>query len=142
MERYKGLFFFIKYLFLHYISLSGPIVLVSISIGLAATIAGLVLLFNPSNKKYIAILAIVAVVPIIIGIEGALLNINSAKEALSIEQKYKIEPTARRYDDIQYLYRRELFYAFPAVVGTLSTLAPLIVVYLLKRKASIASHKK
>lgn len=134
MERYSGLSVILKYLFLQYVSLSNKAALIALFIGISAIIAGLVMLFFHPTKKHIRILLVIAILPLFIGIAGAISTIHTTQKAAQLEQIKGIEPSAQKYFDLQYGYSKALLHSFSTIVGAASAIPGLLLVAILKRK--------
>lgn len=134
MERYRGILFFLKYLFLQYAGLSGAMAATALFIGLGATIAGLAMLFSRPAKKHIGVLFVIATLPLFIGIAGTIFTIHTTQEAVQLEQIKGLQPSAQRYYDLEYGYSKALLHSFPTIVGASSAIPGLLLVAILKRK--------
>jgi len=141
MERYRGLFFGLKHIFSHYISLSTPVVFTILLVGFFATIAGLVTLFGRLSRKRIVILRILVFLPIIMGLAGTIMTISNTEAIISMEEKSGLGSSAMRYFDFEYLYTKILLYVFPLFVGILASLPPLIILGVILRKDARGQHK-
>jgi len=141
MERYKGLFFGLKYIFSHYISLSTPVVFTILLVGFFATIAGMAMLFGRLSRERIVILRILVFLPIIIGIVGTIMTISNTEAIISMEERSGLGSSALKYFDFEYLYTKILLYLFPLFVGILSAFPPLIILNVILRKNARGQHK-
>lgn len=141
MERYGGLFFGLKNIFSHYVSLSTPVVFAILLVGLFATIAGLAMLFRRLSRKHIVILRILVFLPIIMGLVATIMTISNTEAIISMEERSGLESSAMRYFDFEYLYTKMLLYLFPLFVGILSAFPSLIILNVILRKNARGQHK-
>jgi len=86
MERYLGSAFIIKYLFLNYLILSGPMAFIALCIGLTGLCMGLFMLFFGKARKYAGVLFVLALASLVIGSVGSALTLSSAQEAVLLEE--------------------------------------------------------
>lgn len=135
ISRYSGSLYYVKYLFMHYISLTGPAALVAMSLGAFATILGLAMLFVRVYRRYVAILSILTILTVFIGMAGTILISCKTKETVLLEERAGLKSTAQRYYDLQYGYSESLLVWFPFIIGTASAIPPAIILIILIQRS-------
>lgn len=133
MSRYSGIFSHIANLFTHYSNLSGPYNMLVLIIGAFGVIAGSLMLCFKNLRIHRRILLIIAVFSIITGLLGTVATIYGTAQAVSIEQKSDIVPTADKYYDLEYGYSKILLWLFPLSAGLFSAIPSLLILLILKK---------
>jgi hypothetical protein len=125
MEQYRGTFPDLIYIFLQYVSLSNPAVIVAMAIGAISTGLSIAMILARPLRKYRIVLFVLAAATILTGLTGSVLNMREANEAKLLEMRAGLSPSAQRYYDTEYGYNKNLFYLFPFLTGILSAIPSL-----------------
>ncbi|GEM_PF-2642601 len=125
MGRYAGIGFMLKYITANYIALSGPASIAAMGVGAAAALFGLAMLVFMRLRRFSSIALLLAVLPALIGLWGTFNISREVEVASSLEMGAGGSPSASRYYDLQYGYYGPALYAFPAIVGLLSSILPI-----------------
>ena len=134
MSRYSGLLVNIKYIFLHYVTLSDSCAFLAVVSGTAITILFFILLFIRIDKRYLNTLVFLSLLPLCIGTVGTIYTVIDTKEAVKIESKQGKGPSAKKYYNLEYIYSQTLLRSFPMLAGAVSSVMPMILIVALKRR--------
>jgi uncharacterized membrane protein YozB (DUF420 family) len=135
MDRYNGIFSYTAYLFTNYSILSDSHNALTLSIGSLGVLAGLLMLYRKDLRVHRSMLLIIAVLSIVTGLLGSVATIRGTTEALSVEQKRDIVPTADKYYSLEYGYAKILLWLFPVSVGIFAAIPSLLILYKLNKAA-------
>jgi len=133
-ETIMGILYIVKELFMEYVSISGPVALLTMALGLLGTALGISMFFINPRREYITAFAIIAFLPLLLGIGGTVAWGNEIRESIVLEKAAGEEPTAGKYYDLEYAYSKFLISWFPAFVGIGSSFPPIILLFILKRR--------
>jgi len=128
--------------FTYYVDLTGPASLIAILLGGLGILLGLAALFLEPIRKAMPVLVFIAILPLLVGLGGSLRQVGDTLEIYTIEGRGGPETKSSRYYDSQYGYNEFMYHAFPAIVGTVSTIPALFLLIVAGIKGGIKNLKK
>lgn len=134
MEWYRGTLQDFIYIFIHYVSLSNPIVIVAMLAGAISAGISIAMILARPLRKYIAMSFVFTMLTIFLGLAGSILNIRETNEAAAVERVAGLTPSAQRYYDAEYGYNKIAFFLFPFMVGIMSAMPSILMGIVLAKK--------
>lgn len=137
MESYRGALPNLIYVFIHYVSISNPLVMAVMLSGVISALISIAIILSGRLRKYARLPFLLALVTILLAVAGSVLNIRETKEAQQLEARIGRKSSAAEYFSLEYGFNNILFYTFPFLVGVLGAMPSIFIgIAMMKKKTA------